>query len=98
MNSIKELNEEELDKITGGVNTEEQGPKYKEGTYVKFVGIGGMLIIGRIDFVEWDQNYNQYFYHIYHDEVRFLEIDTKEVKYLEANTEGILECDIKYEL
>lgn len=98
MTNNKELNDEELEKVSGGTNTKEQGSKYKKDMYVKYVGIGGMLINGRIVDILWSDTDNQYLYCIKHEEIRFLVIDSKEVKFLEAGEDDILESEIKYEL
>ena len=66
-----ELTDEELEKVTGGVNTEAQGPKYADKTKVRFIStMYSVEVTGTIQNSRWGgEYYNQYLYAIDDDRI-----------------------------
>ena len=100
-NKLNELTDDELKIVAGGKsvpNNQEAGPKYSNGSNVRFyLWNDGLEVNGTIQKSHWDNENNQYAYDIWHDTVRT--IRGWQVDYINACVEeNILEENIKYSI
>ena len=100
-NKLNELTDDELKMVVGGKsvpNNQEAGPKYSNGSNVRFyLGNNGLEVNGTIQKSHWDNENNQYAYDIWHDTVRT--IRGWQVDYINVCVEkNMLEESIKYSI
>ena len=102
MSDVRELNEDELEKASGGSqpNSKEQGQKYADNTRVKCTvetNLGFLVqVYGTIAYALWSDSYNQYRYIIDCEKTRY--IHGLDVYWLEPGRYDVKEEDIIYVL